>query len=549
MKKRVIAFFFLFLLAALLIAFCVLISIHGWSVFSGDFWRDRLPWSKTTASTAESTPSDDSSTNPPADFPAIDGTLRFSALADDIALPDLVAPAGTPIDAPTLDSAAQRPGWGLAFYRDQGCRQRFLFDTMPSGETTLYVRWEKEAGTGFLAWEDPLSRVLTTREDIFAFLDYMLFTSPAQPVTATVDLHENLDVSRELSNMMQNVSFLNYDAISASFRPDGESGTKGKLTVSVDQHVDTVSGLKHAPDCGTVFDRYLLAEEKGVTHALPIETLVASYPVYTSDQLYYVAIHGYRPLPESGSPAQKIWDEAKTVLMSVVRPDMTSYEKALALYDWLVCHVQYDLITAANGQTEYDAHYLEGVFFTRQAVCDGFAKAYALLCNMEGVPCVAVTGNGHAWCKVKTGGCWSIADPTYGRILVNHDDSAMMSHVPFLQTEVEKAKSGYVSVQFEEIVADTSIDYYARFSYQYQGKNADLVIENAEELADFFSYLNTAYGDLTGSTVDFCVPENQFATLWTDALTLLRDKGEYFPYEADCFYQPNDVVILRLTGK
>ena len=546
MKKRVLVFLFLFLLFALLIGFCVLVSIHGLSVFSWEFWRDRLPWTQTTAeSTAESTSSEDDDP-PPAPVP--DGTLHFSGLSDDIVLPDLVAPAGTPIDAPTLDSAAQRPGWGLAFYRDQGCRQRFLFDTMPAEGATLYVRWEKEAGTGFLAWEDPLSRVLTTREDVFAFFDYILFTSPAQPVTVAVDLPENTDVNQLIANIRQHVSFLSYDVLSAFFRPDGESVAKGELEVRVKSHIDTVSDLKHAPDCGTVFDRFLPAEENGITHALPIETLVNSYPVNTGDQLYYVAIHGYRPLPEAGSSAQKIWEAAKTILMSVIRPDMTSYEKALALYDWLVCHVQYDLITAANGQTEYDAHYMEGVFFTRQAVCDGFAKAYALLCNMEGVPCVAVTGNNHAWCKVKTGGCWSIADPTYGRILVDNNDSAVMCHLPFLQTEIEKAKSGYVSLQFEEIVADTARDYYALFSYQYQGKSADLVIESAEELADFFSYLTATYGDLSGSAVDFRVPKQEFADLWKEALTLLMNKGEYFPYEASCLYQANDVVILRLAG-
>ncbi|MDE7107440.1 MAG: hypothetical protein K2O39_03875, partial [Clostridiales bacterium] len=82
----------------------------------------------------------------------------------------------------------------------------------------------------------------------------------------------------------------------------------------------------------------------------------------------------------------------------------------------------------------YSAYYLEGVFgdgttefggmaYNPNAVCDGMSKAYALMCNIEGIPCVRVVGRagksintagGHAWNKVFVNGAWYMVDCTWG---------------------------------------------------------------------------------------------------------------------------------------
>lgn len=80
---------------------------------------------------------------------------------------------------------------------------------------------------------------------------------------------------------------------------------------------------------------------------------------------------------------------------------MSDRSKALAIYEWLIMHVCYDEtvydeaeetdITVAE-TAEYEAFYLEGVFDSGRAVCDGISKAMVLLCRMEGIPCVRVAG-------------------------------------------------------------------------------------------------------------------------------------------------------------
>lgn len=49
-------------------------------------------------------------------------------------------------------------------------------------------------------------------------------------------------------------------------------------------------------------------------------------------------------------------------------------------------------------------------------VCEGYAKAFQLLCHRIGVPCVTISGyagGGHMWTAVQLGGTWYFCDPTF----------------------------------------------------------------------------------------------------------------------------------------
>jgi len=88
---------------------------------------------------------------------------------------------------------------------------------------------------------------------------------------------------------------------------------------------------------------------------------------------------------------------------------MNDYEKALALHDWLTYNCRYDM----RAKNRYAA---EGPLLDNRAVCDGYAKAYVLLCAQAKVPCkriVGVAGGLHAWNLVKMGGKWYQVDCTW----------------------------------------------------------------------------------------------------------------------------------------
>lgn len=148
--------------------------------------------------------------------------------------------------------------------------------------------------------------------------------------------------------------------------------------------------------------------------------------VRNSEELWWALEHNYLPtFSGEYTAAEKYFEEAKTILREIIREGMTDYEKLLAIYEYLICAVEYDYDAYNNMNTESASkdmcYYLEGVFERGRAVCDGKSKAFVLLCRIEGIECVRDFGSGkgsdgvgHAWNYVKLGGEWYLVDTTEG---------------------------------------------------------------------------------------------------------------------------------------
>lgn len=173
------------------------------------------------------------------------------------------------------------------------------------------------------------------------------------------------------------------------------------------------------------------------------DNFASSVDVTTGDQLYRAVERGYKPtFAKAGTRAEKLYTNAKTVLSSILDADMSAYEKAHSIYDWIMWRVVYDTETAnatmaTTQYVKYSIFYLDSVLdfdlysadSSSLAVCDGMSKAYTLLCNMAGVECVRVAGEagsgaekgGHAWNKVRVSdeelginNEWFVVDTTWG---------------------------------------------------------------------------------------------------------------------------------------
>ena len=95
-----------------------------------------------------------------------------------------------------------------------------------------------------------------------------------------------------------------------------------------------------------------------------------------------------------------------------------AYEQLLYVHDWLTEHNVYNEAAAARGA---DCDYLpwtplSALTDVSQPVCEGYAKAFKMVCDELGVPCILVggyyNGAGHAWDQVKLGGRWYAVDAT-----------------------------------------------------------------------------------------------------------------------------------------
>lgn len=242
-----------------------------------------------------------------------------------------------------------------------------------------------------------------------------------------------------------------------------------------------------------------------------IDGVKETMSVSTSNMLYKAVAWGYKPV-FMGSQAenlQQIYDNAKDALSYIVSDEMSEYEKVHAIYDYIIYNVRYDHDCAnaedkyvsgnlsLNEKMKYYGYYLEGIFLDKfykkdmHAVCDGKSKAFVLMCGIEGITAVRISGEassdgknfgGHAWNKVLldlngTGDKeWYFVDTTWGD--VGDDSKEFLSHAYFLlsddevkNTHVEKQGHGYPK-------AEGKFDYYAHETYTSSGTEHNYVITN-----------------------------------------------------------------------
>lgn len=233
--------------------------------------------------------------------------------------------------------------------------------------------------------------------------------------------------------------------------------------------------------------------------------------VSTSNMLYKAVAWGYKPefMGSQRENLQQIYDNAKDALSYIVSDEMSEYEKVHAIYDYIIYNVRYDHDCAnaedkyvsgnlsLNEKMKYYGYYLEGIFLNKfykkdmHAVCDGKSKAFVLMCGIEGITAVRISGEassdgknfgGHAWNKVLldlngTGNKeWYFVDTTWGD--VGDDSKEFLSHAYFLlsddevkNTHVEKQGHGYPK-------AEGKFDYYAHETYTSNGTEYNYVITN-----------------------------------------------------------------------
>lgn len=245
--------------------------------------------------------------------------------------------------------------------------------------------------------------------------------------------------------------------------------------------------------------------------------------VSDSEQLYQAVAAGYRPVPLSGSVAEKIYGKAKDVLRNIADDGMSDTDKIHAIFDWLVNNVIYDqALLELEGQgaslVRYNGFYLEGVFNNGRAVCDGISKAFVLLARIEGVECIRVTGNSvntvklikHAWNKVKIDGEWYVVDATSGSTVLhmrgeqgaNVTSLEIMNHSFFMITD--ERMSLFYAEDGESPEAVGEYNWFKTQYFTYGGETYDYQIENVEELKAALLYFLSIDSEET-RIIDFVI--------------------------------------------
>ena len=242
-----------------------------------------------------------------------------------------------------------------------------------------------------------------------------------------------------------------------------------------------------------------------------IDSVKETMSVSTSNMLYKAVAWGYKPV-FMGSQAEnlkQIYDNAKDALSYIVSDEMSEYEKVHAIYDYIIYNVRYDHDCAnaedkyvsgnlsLNEKMKYYGYYLEGIFLNKfykkdmHAVCDGKSKAFVLMCGIEGIAAVRISGKassdgknfgGHAWNKVLldlngTGDKeWYFVDTTWGD--VGDNSKEFLSHAYFLLSDDEVKNTHVENPGHDYPKAEGKFDYYAHETYTSSGTEYNYVIAN-----------------------------------------------------------------------
>ena len=232
--------------------------------------------------------------------------------------------------------------------------------------------------------------------------------------------------------------------------------------------------------------------------------------VETSEELYWAVENHYTPICVKNSRAELIYGKAKDILNEIIGNNMTDFEKALSIFDYICSTTTYDkrdfssqTILASYKITHIPSFYLEGVFINGFAVCDGFSKAFSLLCNMEGLDCVRIVGNAsqrlssenHAWNKVKIDNEWYLVDATWGELTTGSTER--LTHKYFLITDNLTKESHFPNKYREKFnnypTSLTAYDFYSNYniSHTYSNGttvNSDLFINSDSEFINVIEY-------------------------------------------------------------
>lgn len=139
---------------------------------------------------------------------------------------------------------------------------------------------------------------------------------------------------------------------------------------------------------------------------------------------------GYTSKEQILKHEEQIEQEVQKILEKV--QGKTDYQKILTIHDYLVDNVAYEQTV-----TKHNIYNMYGALVNKEAVCEGYAKAFKYLMDRAGIKCIVVIGvatdsksetQNHAWNYVELAGVWYGIDVTWddpkiiggGRLGKNH---------------------------------------------------------------------------------------------------------------------------------
>lgn len=336
---------------------------------------------------------------------------------------------------------------------------------------------------------------ITSQEELNDLFRYAV-SNFIEDVSCYINYNTNLSNGDKLDITMDSLAIGTYGF---SYGITGGSSNSGKLSVSFSYYpISTCT--PHNPDYPQFSKTYQHKSQTGrsdLYNDFASENWYVTQDVYTSDGLVAAVENKAVPRFVSGSSkAQEIYNKAKQILRRICDDSMTDYEKAVAIHDYVVLNTSYDYTGLENEVDGYIGyyHYLEGFFDYGLTVCDGYAKTYSLLCNMEGIQTIRISGDaggGHAWNKtyIDADGNgtkeWYTIDCTWddSANYINSQRYELLSHDYFMIPD------SYMPDRTEDIDYQPSVTTGGTYYDTFKLGGNSLKIETQAQLDSLLNYL------------------------------------------------------------
>jgi hypothetical protein len=193
------------------------------------------------------------------------------------------------------------------------------------------------------------------------------------------------------------------------------------LTLETIEEGKTNLRIRKSDDFTIYYDDYLYLVRSGIWY--DIQQIM--HTDFVQDNQKYIDLSWTIMEWDDASRLTQSVDAANEMVNSVLKDGMSNEEKYLALNNAIVDAVVYGSYEESEdeGQSAYSA------LVSHNTVCAGYARAYKLLCDIAGLPCVYATGRAdagsgvetHAWNMVPSKGEWVYIDTTWNDTRNNNE--------------------------------------------------------------------------------------------------------------------------------
>ena len=180
---------------------------------------------------------------------------------------------------------------------------------------------------------------------------------------------------------------------------------------------------------------------------------------------YYVerAFFDGEEIPEERDKARDLYQVCKGFLKELQSKKRSDYEKEKLIHDYIVRTVAYGY-PGGKQEPDGDAYSAYGALVLKKAVCNGYAEAMKLLCDLSGVTCKMISGTAdgenHAWNLIKLDKEWYHIDPTWDD--PEPDDSSRIMYTYFNVNDAQMRADHNWNVQLYQKAQGKTYNYYRK---------------------------------------------------------------------------------------